>query len=224
MEINYFTEKEARRRDRIVRGYFGENGIEQVVKTVVSRLISSPKLKADAKILDVGAGSGIFTLRVADALKRHLTTVSFYAMDATPAMLLALDKKTDLITPFFGIAENIAESVQEAREYAEVPARFDALFSTLMLHHCPDVEKVMKSMRTVLKDSGKVVIIDLCSHNFTEFRHEMGDVYLGFDPKMIRETAKKMFSEVTVKKLRGICCKSSGRRADLFVATLIAGS
>jgi SAM-dependent methyltransferase len=141
-------------------------------------------------------------------------------MDATPAMLLAIARKKEGITPFFGIAENIAGSIRKAREYATIPDQFDAVFSTLMLHHCTDIDKVFKSVQQVLKPAGKAVIIDMCTHSFTEFKDEMGDVHLGFDPEQIEKSAKKAFSKVTVEKLPGICCSSSGRCAELFVATL----
>ncbi|MBS7621519.1 hypothetical protein KEJ32_05350 [Candidatus Bathyarchaeota archaeon] len=50
-------------------------------------------------------------------------------------MLISLRKKSDEITPFVGIAENIKGSIKEARKYFNIPHRFDAVFSTLMLHH-----------------------------------------------------------------------------------------
>jgi len=90
----------------------------------------------------------------------------------------------------------------------------------LMLHHCLDVNKVFQSIRQILRVSGKAVIVDLCTHPFTEFGEEMGDLHPGFDPKEIRKAAKEVFSRVTVKKLSGICCKSSGRRAELFIAAM----
>ena len=221
-EIRHFTEKEAQKRDEIVLGYFGEKGIKQIVDAVATKLNSSPKLKQNVKILDVGAGSGFFTTRIASKLKKLLPYTTFYAMDATPAMLLAISRKKEAITPFFGIAENIAGSMRKAREYATIPDQFDAVFSTLMLHHCTDIDQVFQGLRKALKPAGKAVIIDMCTHSFTEFKDEMGDVHLGFDPEQIEKSAKKAFSKVTVEKLLGICCSSSGRSAELFVATLRA--
>ena len=219
-EIRHFTEKEARKRDKVVLGYFGEKGIRKIVDTVATRLSSLPKLKQAAEILDVGAGSGFFTVRIASKVKKHLPKASFYAMDATPAMLAAIVKKQEGITPFFGIAENIAGSIQKSKEYAMIPSRFDAVFSTLVLHHCAEIDKVFRSLREALKPSGKAVVIDMCTHSFTEFKTQMGDVHLGFDPEQIEKAARKVFSKVTVEKLPGIYCSSSGRRAELFVATL----
>lgn len=219
-EIKHFTEKEAERRDKIVLSYFGSDGVKRIVDAIVTSLTSPPELRTDAQVLDMGAGSGHFTTRVAHKLKKLLPKASFYAMDATPAMLSVLAKKRGGILPFFGIAENITGSIRNANKYAQIPAQFDAVFSTLMLHHCPDINKVFQSLRKVLKSSGKAAIIDLCTHDFTEFRREMGDVHLGFDPEEIRKAAEKAFTEVSVKKMPGICCKSSGRSAQLFIATM----
>jgi len=219
-EIRHFTEREAEKRDKIVLGYFGEDGVKRIVDTIVTFISSPPKLQTRAKILDMGAGSGFFTTRVAHRLKELLPHASFYALDATPAMLLALARKKDMITPFFGIAENIAESIKNAKRYADVPKRFDAVFSTLMLHHCTDVDRVFQSLRKVLKNSGKAAIVDLCTHPFIEFKEEMGDLHLGFEPEEIRKSARKVFSKVSVKKLPGICCSNSGRSAELFIARM----
>jgi len=220
-EISHFTRKEAEKRDKIVLSYFGKDGVKLTVDSITTALNSPPKLKPDAKILDMGSGSGFFTARVASKITDLAPNASFYAMDATPAMLLALAKKKGtLITPFLGIAENVVGSIENAKKYAVVPDRFDVVFSTLMLHHCPDIDRVFKSVRQVLKPTGKAVIFELCTHTFTEFREEMGDLHLGFDPNQIRQAAKKEFSKVSVKKLPGICCSSSGRRAELFIAVL----
>ena len=221
-ETHHFIVKEAKKRDKIVLGYFGEKGIQQIVDTVATKLNSQPKLKQTAKILDVGAGSGLFTVRIASKLKKHLPKASFYAMDVTPDMLVTIAEKKEGITPIFGIAENIAGSVRKAREYATIPTKFDAVFSTIMLHHCTDIDRVFRSIREILSPSGKAVIIDMYTHSFIEFKGEMGDVHLGFDPDQIRKAAKKAFSKVTVDKMPGIRCSSSGRSAELIVATLRA--
>lgn len=219
-EVKHFTEKEAEKRDQIVLDYFGEHGVKRITRSIVNRLLSQPKLRDDAKILDVGAGSGFFTLRVASELHRYKPEVAFYAMDITPAMLLVLARKRAHIIPFLGIAENITGSVEHARKYLTIPKKFDAIFSTLALHHCLDVESVFKSIRNSLEEHGKVIVIDLCKHPFEEFRKEMGDIHLGFNPSWIEEVAEKFFPHVHVEKMRGICCESSGRSAELFIASM----
>ena len=170
--------------------------------------------------MDVGAGSGFFTAKIAEKIRQKVPNVKFCAMDATPAMLLSLAKKKLGITPFLGIAENIEASTKEAKAYAEIPDKYDAAFSTLMLHHSVKPEKVFESIKNILKKDGKAVILDLCQHKFTEFKTEMGDIHLGFDIHDIRKMAKTQFSRVDVWKMPGIGCSCSGRSAEIFIATM----
>lgn len=218
--VEHFTAKEGEKRDRIVVGYFGKNGVDRIVNSITEHLLEPPKLPANAKVLDVGAGTGFLTARVAKKVQARMPSASFYAMDLTPAMLLSLSKKNAGITPFIGIAENITGSAERAREYLSIPLRYDAIFSTLMLHHSTRPEQVFRSIKAALKQKGKAVVLDLCEHEFEEFRAEMGDVHLGFKPQDIQEMARKHFQKVKVEKLAGICCKSSGRSAQIFVASM----
>ncbi|MEM0054469.1 MAG: methyltransferase domain-containing protein [Nitrososphaeria archaeon] len=220
--IKHFSENEADKRDKIILGYFGKEGLSRIIESITEYLLAPPKLRAEAKILDVGCGSGYFTINVAKRVREYLSKVSFYAMDPTPIMLSVLANKSNEIVPFIGVAENIAESINFARKYVTIPKKFDAIFSTLTLHHCREVEKVLRSIKEVLRKNGKAIIIDLCEHPFKEFREEMGDIHLGFNPSFIEKEAKLFFKKVYVKRMAGICCECSGRIADLFVAYLIS--
>jgi SAM-dependent methyltransferase len=197
----HFTVKEAKKRDEIVTSYFGRSGINRIVNTITKHLLERPELPSNAKILDVGAGTGFFTVKIAKKIQARKPGVSFYAIDLTPAMLLSLAKKNTGITPFPGIAENIEEGIAFTGERLNVPQKFDAVFSTLMLHHSLQPEKVFKSIKAVLKSNYKAIILDLCEHGFEEFRMEMGDIHLGFEPDYIYEMARKHFTKVNVKNV-----------------------
>jgi len=218
--VQHFTVKEGEKRDAIVQGYFGDEGVNRIVEAITTRLLAPPKLRTGSKVLDVGAGSGFFTARIAQKINREVPNVAFYAMDATPAMLLALAKKNTGVTPFLGVAENIQSSINEAKAYAAIPAKFDAAFSTLMLHHSVNPAKVFESLSKALANKGKAVILDLCEHRFEEFKTEMGDVHLGFKHDDIQKMAEAYFAKVEIEKMSGINCSHSGRRAELFVASM----
>jgi len=135
-------------------------------------------------------------------------------------MLKVLTRKTSNTVPFLGIAENIPGSIKQAQKYLRVPDKYDAVISTLTLHHCLDIAKVFEGISDVLEENGKAVIVELCEHSLEEFRKEMGDVHLGFNPSLVRELAGKFFSDVYVEKIPGICCECSGRSTELFVMAL----
>jgi ubiquinone/menaquinone biosynthesis C-methylase UbiE len=221
-QMRYFTEEEAERRDQMVLSYFGAEGVQRIVCSVVERLLSQPMLTENAKILDMGAGTGFFTIKIAQKLRENLPKARFYAMDITPAMLQALMRKTTDIFPFWGVAENINASIRLARKCLKIPEKFDAVYSTLTLHHCLDTDKVFRSVQEVLEPNGKAVIVGLCRHSFEEFRTEMGDIHLGFEPEKVREKASEYFGKVQMEKMPGICCECSGRKAELFLAYMVA--
>ena len=216
--IEHFTQKEAEKRDKILLSYFGEDGVNRIVNSICDRLLSPPRLKCNAQILDVGAGSGLFTVKIARNLHKTLPKTFFHAMDITPAMLQLLAKKTSNIIPFLGVAENITQSTKLARKYLNIPTKFDAVYSTLMFHHCLNIEGVFQSIRDILKTHGKAVIVDLCEHSFKEFKEEMGDIHLGFKPEQIEKSAKNFFTKVSIEKLPEISCSSSSRSAELLIA------
>ncbi|MGB9713916.1 MAG: class I SAM-dependent methyltransferase [Candidatus Bathyarchaeales archaeon] len=217
-EIEHFTREEAERRDQIVINYFGESGIDRIIERITELLFAPPKLPLNAKILDLGAGTGFFTVKIAEKVNAELPRACFYAMDVTPAMLFSLVKKNADVKPFIGVAENIEGSVREARKHLEIPPKFDAIFSTLMLHHSAKPEKVFESLKQVLKRKGKAIVVDLCAHSFEEFRKEMGDIHLGFKPENIYRMARKAFPNVKVEVMPGICCECSGRSVQLLIA------
>jgi SAM-dependent methyltransferase len=218
--VRHFTTKEAEKRDAILTGYFGKSGINRIVEVVTDCLSEKPGLPQSAKILDIGAGTGSFTTRIANRVRATNPEASFYAMDLTPAMLLPLVRKNTNVTAFVGIAENIRDSINYAAEYFEIPGKFDAIFSTLMLHHSTQPQRVFGSVEDSLKKSGKAIVVDLCEHDFEEFRTEMGDIHLGFKPEKVYEMARRHFAKVRVEKMPGISCECSGRAAEIFVASM----
>lgn len=223
--IKYFTEREAEKRDEILKSYFGEAGINTIIDEASKNL---QELRDAPTVLDVGCGTGFFTTKIAEKLESH--NISFYALDATPAMLTVLVKKLHglrnlSITPLLGVAERITESTNASQEVYKslgvvLPARFEVMISILMLHHCRNPSEVFRSMRQATDKAGKLILIDLCKHNFTEFREEMGDVHLGFELDYIKSELSEMFRVERLERLPESCrCEESGRSADLFVAT-----
>jgi SAM-dependent methyltransferase len=221
--VEYFTEKEAEKRDEIVKGYFGVSAINTIVDEVAKNL---QKLSKKSSILDVGAGTGFFTTGIAEKLAGR--NFGFYAFDATPAMLNVLVKKlcklNASIPPILGVAERINESITVSRKVyqplgIELPSRYDAIISILMLHHCKNPSEVFNSMKRTLKPKGKLVLIDLCKHNFEEFRKKMGDIHLGFELNYVKNELDKIFTVERMEKMgEGCKCEESGRSAELFIA------
>jgi ubiquinone/menaquinone biosynthesis C-methylase UbiE len=217
-QIEYFSKKEADNRDKIIIGYFGDRGIMNIVNIVVETI--KPYITMEnTTILDVGAGTGFFTIKIAEKIWRIQPKASIYALDITPQMLKNIEKKNSRITTILGLAENIEESIKINRKKT-IPRKYNAIFSILTLHHCKDIDKVFMSMGKVLQRDGIIVIIDLVKHNYTEFRKEMVDIHLGFTPTEIKHIANKYFLETNIEVIPGLRCTDTGRSVELFKLTL----
>lgn len=225
--VQHFTEEaRARKRDKIVmEKYLGKVGINTVANEVTKNL---QKLRKGLAILDVGAGTGLFTVKIARKLANPY--IDFYALDMTFAMLYAIAEKLAevrnvSIRPLYGFAERISESTDASKKVYEplgvmLPSRFDTIISILTLHHCENPFEIFNSMKKAMKYRGKLILVDLCKHNIEEYK-EMGDVHLGFEPDEIRSELGRIFSVERVEKIGVKCkeiaakCKESG---DLFIA------
>ena len=192
-QIEYF-EREAPERDDIVRDYLRDECIETIVNDIVEEIL---KLSRESiKLLDVAAGSGFFTERVKRKLEEKGIKVEVYGFDITPSMLKRLKEKG--IIPIWGVAEKIRESIMIVNEHygLNVPKEFDVVLSTLAFHHFLKPEEVLRSMKSVLKEGGKVIIVDVLKHEHEEFKETLKDTHLGFSLEEIKEMGSRVFKKV----------------------------
>jgi ArsR family transcriptional regulator len=61
----------------------------------------------------------------------------------------------------------------------------DAVTVCLVLHHVPDPARVLQEIARVLRPGGKALLIDMQRHERSEYRHQMGHVWLGFTEEEI---------------------------------------
>lgn len=120
------------------------------------KLIDQVRLKAGESVLDVGCGTG--TLAIA-AKRRVGSTGKVYGIDAAPEMITRANKKARRAS----LEIEFRNDVIEALPFPD--AQFDAVMSTLMLHHLPRKvrEAGIREIRRVLKPGGRVLVVDFGS-------------------------------------------------------------
>jgi ubiquinone/menaquinone biosynthesis C-methylase UbiE len=117
------------------------------------RLVDLARLKPGDVVLDVGCGTG--TLAIAS--KRRVGAAgTVHGIDASPEMIDRAKRKAAKA----GIDVKFHTGIVEALPFPD--AHFDAVVSTLMLHHLPGPvrQQCAREMRRVLKPGGRVLAVD----------------------------------------------------------------
>src|SRR5262245_12011811 len=139
------------------------------------RLIDLAGVRAGERVLDVGCGTG--TLAIA-AKRRVGATGSVWGIDASSEMIARAAQKAGKAR----LEVVFRNAVVEALPFPD--AHFDAVLSTLMLHHHPRKarEQCAREMRRVVKPGGRVLAVDFGApqnkHSLLAHFHRHGHVEL----------------------------------------------
>jgi cyclopropane fatty-acyl-phospholipid synthase-like methyltransferase len=103
------------------------------------------------RVADLGPGYGHFTVRLARAVEPDGTV---YALDADPSVVedlrrIADERQLPTLRP-----------VRIPRDRPEVPEPVDLLFVSATYHHLPEPEAYFRAARALLRDGGRVVILE----------------------------------------------------------------
>jgi ArsR family transcriptional regulator len=123
---------------------------------------------------DLGCGTGQMSEVVAPFVRQVI------AVDSSRAMLKAARQRLRHL-----------ENVDVRHGDLEAPpideAALDAAVSCLVLHHISDPPAVLRAAARALRPGGRLLIIDMLSHDRREYQQQMGHVWLGFSPAQITD-------------------------------------
>jgi SAM-dependent methyltransferase len=123
---------------------FGEIGQRQVLGKLRKALGREPEPVADA--LEIGAGTGYFTLNLAQLGLIERAT----ATDISPGMLTTLSDSAAAL----GLEVETVRTEAERLPFAD--QSFDLVFGHAVLHHIPDLERAFAEFHRVLRPGGEL--------------------------------------------------------------------
>ena len=124
----------------------------------IRRLIHNPEnilsryIERGQKVLDLGCGSGTFTIAIAKMVGE---TGKVIAIDAQDEMLQILRKKAAKE----GLGSRIVIHRSEPDRIG-VSDKVDFALAFYMIHEVPDVEAFLKEVASLIKDKGKLLIVE----------------------------------------------------------------
>ena len=123
---------------------------------------------------DLGCGAGHISEALAPAVGRVI------AVDESGPMLAAAQERLKS-------HPNVELRTGTIEALPIDDASLDAAVLFLVAHFITDPTKVMREIRRVLKPNGRLLIVDLTSHDRVEYIVQLGHVWQGFDGEQVKE-------------------------------------
>jgi ArsR family transcriptional regulator len=127
---------------------------------------------------DLGCGSGMISAALAPCVSRVV------AVDESGPMLKVAEQR---LAPF-GNVELRPGTIESLPIEDET---LDAAILFLVAHFITDPMRVMTEIRRVLKPEGRLLVVDLMSHDRIEYVVQLGHVWQGFDGEQMKDWLSK---------------------------------
>jgi len=151
---------------------------ENVAKAIKTHL----PLTAEMDLLDFGAGTGLLSMEILPLVR------SITAIDTSAKMLEVLEGKG---------ADGISTCCVDIFSQ-EFEARFDAVISSMVMHHVQDTHALFTRIHSLLHEGGRIAFADLYKEDGSFHDDNTGVHHFGFEPEMLKTLLEGIgFREIT---------------------------
>jgi ArsR family transcriptional regulator len=153
---------------------------------------------------DLGCGAGHISEALAPCVARVI------AVDESGPMLAAAEKR-------LAGATNVDLRVGTIESLPIDDESLDAAVLFLVAHFITDPAKAMREIRRVLKPGGRLLVVDLMSHDRIEYVVQLGHVWQGFDGDQVKEWLDR--AGFTACRYRPLPADTEAKGPALFAAS-----
>lgn len=121
---------------------------------------------------DLGCGTGQLSASLAPFVRRII------AVDDSDAMLTAARQRLDGL-------DNVEVRGGELEALPMDEGELDVAILFLVLHHVVEPARALAEVRRVLRPGGRLLVVDMMTHDHEEYRQQMGHVWLGLSSQQI---------------------------------------
>lgn len=184
----------------------------EMARTVADAIAAAVPLQSQWHALEYGCGTGLVGLRLLPRLGHLLAT------DLSPGMLAVLGEKARAA----GV-DKITTQVLDLTTSPPPAERFDLIFSSMALHHIPDVAALVRTFHSMLAPGGWVALADLDAEDGSFHSPDVpGVAHHGFERKTVEGWLRAAgFTDVGIRTAHTIEREREGepRRYPIFLAT-----
>lgn len=158
----------------------------------------------EMEVMDFGVGTGLLGFEIAKCVKR------VYGVDTSKKMLEQVKSKN---TPECSIEPILQDIIQTPLKQS-----FDAMVSSMTLHHIENLELFFTTILENIKKDGFIAIADLESEDGTFHSDNSGVYHFGFETEALKAIVERCgFSDVVVETINTIT--KPERSYDIFLLT-----
>ncbi|MBN2128380.1 MAG: class I SAM-dependent methyltransferase [Sedimentisphaerales bacterium] len=143
----------------------------ELAAAVAEAMVHAVPLTRQMQIMDFGCGSGLIARALAGRVR------SVVAADTSAEMLAVLESKAKTA----GL-ENIQPLLLEARYESQAGVSYDAIVSSMVLHHIEDIPALLRQLAQWCRRGGWIALADLEPEDGTFHRNTRTVFHYGFDP------------------------------------------
>ena len=189
------------------RDYDSEKSRTQNVSTIAQTILKEVSFSKEMKILDFGSGTGLLLSEIAPYVDE------ITAVDISSAMNDVLKSKKEEIKCSLQI-------VQMDLTKKSLEQKFDAIISSMTIHHIEDVLSLFKKFHSLLKDNGTIALADLDTEDGSFHTEDTGVFHCGFDREDFVNMAKKAgFKDIKIQDASTIAKPTNNYSVFLLTAT-----
>jgi cyclopropane fatty-acyl-phospholipid synthase-like methyltransferase len=195
---DFFAEK--------AKDYDNEKSRTKNVSDIAQTILNEISFAKEMSIMDFGSGTGLLLSEIAPFVGE------ITAVDISPAMTEVLHSKMEEIKCPIQI-------VQMDLTKGSLDKKFDAIISSMTIHHIEDVLSLFQKFHSLLKEDGIIAIADLDSEDGSFHTEDTGVFHNGFDREEFIQMAKNAgFKDIKIQTASTIAKANNNYSVFLITA------
>ncbi len=178
-------------------------------RTITREVASIIPLSPDWDAVDVGCGTGLLSLELGPHLGRVLLT------DVSAGMLQVAGEHTAADPERYRVEQRDLST-------APLPEPVDLAFSSMALHHVPDLDALLANIAASLRPGGWVALVDLDADPENTYHSDDFTGHLGIDrDELAAHLGRLGFADVSIRTIDTVIKEKNGEKFahELFLAT-----